>query len=186
MSLRPTRIEVNLEPLAFNFSSISDFLKPWVQPHGSRKSQRLRPGCRAGSQGLQEAGCQRFAVATPDEAVELRENGLSEPILVLGPSPRDAARTICSHGHQRGMHRPVLCRGHEQGRFGPGEDRSPSSEGRYGHGKDRLFFRKMFRKRWRRSSIFRYRSGGNIFLSLQPVPTRGNPELYPHPVREVR
>ena len=38
-----------------------------------------------------EAGCQRLAVATPDEAVSLREAGIQEPVLVLGPSPHEAA-----------------------------------------------------------------------------------------------
>lgn len=40
---------------------------------------------------FRDSGCQRFAVATPDEAVSLREGGINEPVLVLGPSPCEAA-----------------------------------------------------------------------------------------------
>lgn len=43
---------------------------------------------------FRENGCQRFAVATPDEAMELREGGINEPILVLGPSPCEAAEAF--------------------------------------------------------------------------------------------
>jgi alanine racemase len=61
---------------------------------------------------LREAGCQRFAVATPDEAISLREKGIGEPILVLGPSPYGAAReylerditpAVCDPGFARAM-----------------------------------------------------------------------------------
>ncbi len=51
-------------------------------------------GARQVARVFQEAGCQRFAVATPDEAVELRESGINEPLLVLGPSSRDAAEVF--------------------------------------------------------------------------------------------
>jgi len=91
LSLRPTRIEVKLENLAFNFSSISDLLNPGCSLMAVVKANGYGLGAAQVARVFQEAGCQRFAVATPDEAVELREKGISEPLLVLGPSPRDAA-----------------------------------------------------------------------------------------------
>ena len=91
MSLRPTRIEVNLENLAFNFRSIAGFLDPGCSLMAVVKANGYGLGSLEVAKVFRENGCQRFAVATPDEAVELREGGINEPILVLGPSPREAA-----------------------------------------------------------------------------------------------
>jgi alanine racemase len=43
---------------------------------------------------LKEEGADFFAVATPDEAIELREAGINDSILILGASPYEAA-DIC-------------------------------------------------------------------------------------------
>lgn len=94
MSLRPTRMEVNLENLAFNFRSISGSLDKGCSLMAVVKANGYGLGARRVAKVFQEAGCQRFAVATPDEAVELRENGISEPLLVMGPSSRDAAEAF--------------------------------------------------------------------------------------------
>jgi len=94
VSLRPTRIEVDLENLAFNFRSISAFISPGCSLMAVVKANGYGLGSMEVANVFLENGCQRFAVATPDEAVELREGGISEPILVLGPSPREAAEVF--------------------------------------------------------------------------------------------
>ncbi len=94
MSLRPTRIEVNLENLASNFRAISGSLSKGCSLMAVVKANGYGLGATRVARVFQETGCQRFAVATPDEAVELRENGINEPLLVLGPSPREAAGTF--------------------------------------------------------------------------------------------
>jgi alanine racemase len=47
---------------------------------------------------LREAGVDYFIVATPDEALELRTGGITDPILVLGASPYEAAPEYVRYG----------------------------------------------------------------------------------------
>ena len=94
MSLRPTRMEVNLENLAYNFRALSGSLDRGCSLMAVVKANGYGLGALQAAKVFQGAGCQRFAVATPDEAVELRENGISEPTLVMGPSPLEAAGTF--------------------------------------------------------------------------------------------
>jgi alanine racemase len=56
---------------------------------------------------LESAGCSQLAVVTVDEAVKLREGGVTSPILVLGGvlSP-DAARTAVAHSLTPVLHDP--------------------------------------------------------------------------------
>ena len=98
MSLRPTRMEVNLENLAFNFRALSGSVDRGCSLMAVVKANGYGFGARQAAKVFQEVGCQRFAVATPDEAVELRENGISEPTLVMGPSPLEAAETFVAMG----------------------------------------------------------------------------------------
>ena len=47
---------------------------------------------------LQALGCGYLAVATPDEAAELRRGGVSLPVLILGPSPAECAPDLAALG----------------------------------------------------------------------------------------
>jgi len=91
LDLRPTRYEVNLKNLQYNFINIRNFVGPKAQVISVVKANGYGMGIARISKALVEAGCQRLAVATPDEAVSLREAGIQEPVLVLGPSPHEAA-----------------------------------------------------------------------------------------------
>ncbi len=91
MSLRPTQMEVSTEALRENYIKIAEFAGPACRPIAVVKADGYGHGVGKVTEVLSKAGCQRFAVATADEAVELRENGLADPLLVLGPSPCDAA-----------------------------------------------------------------------------------------------
>jgi alanine racemase len=44
------------------------------------------------------AGTEQFGVATPNEAIELRASGISEPILLLSPAPFEAHHDLVSAG----------------------------------------------------------------------------------------
>ncbi len=91
-------MEVNLENLAFNFRALSGSVDRGCSLMAVVKANGYGFGARQAAKVFQEVGCQRFAVATPDEAVELRENGISEPTLVMGPSPLEAAETFVAMG----------------------------------------------------------------------------------------
>ncbi|MFA0889676.1 MAG: alanine racemase [Synergistales bacterium] len=86
MQFRPTRMEVRLDHLKSNFAAVKDWVGPRVQPIAVVKANGYGTGMLQAAAAFREAGAQRFAVAIPEEAVELRENGFSEPVLVLGAS----------------------------------------------------------------------------------------------------
>ena len=91
MSYRPSRVEVNLENLAFNYKSIKVHVGERVQLISVVKADGYGHGMIEVVRRLSKEGCQRFAVATTDEAFELRAAGLSASVLVLGPSVYKAA-----------------------------------------------------------------------------------------------
>lgn len=91
MSWRPTWMEVDLSALKANFRAIRHYVAPCCQILGVVKADAYGHGLLSVSRALLEAGCQRLAVATPDEALALREGGIRESVLVLGPSPLEVA-----------------------------------------------------------------------------------------------
>ena len=91
LSLRPTRMEVRPAALAANFAAIRAWVGPGCMPMAVVKADGYGTGVMAGVRALQKEGCQRFCVATPDEAVFLRDQGVREPLLVMGASPEAAA-----------------------------------------------------------------------------------------------
>lgn len=88
---RATRMEVNLGNLKANFMAIRRHIGENPEILGVVKADGYGHGVLPVCRALAEAGCRRFAVATPDEALELREAGINEPVLVLGPSPERSA-----------------------------------------------------------------------------------------------
>lgn len=74
--------EISLEAIGHNIREVKKTTggreTPW-----RCKSERLRPRCRSSSI-LSGNQVDYFATATIEEAVELRENGISAPILILG------------------------------------------------------------------------------------------------------
>ena len=89
--LRPTRMEVDLKALEENYRNFREYVGPSCQVMGVVKAEGYGMGMLPVVKALSRVGCQRFAVATPDEAVSLRESGVPDPLLVLGPSPKEAA-----------------------------------------------------------------------------------------------
>ena len=77
MTFRPTRMEVNLSNIKANFSAIRAFIGPKPQIIGVIKADAYGHGAVRVARALLEAGCGRFAVATPDEAIELRDAGIN-------------------------------------------------------------------------------------------------------------
>ncbi|MBO8153387.1 alanine racemase [Thermovirga sp.] len=91
MNFRPTRMEVDLENLKHNFLQVKGLVKEQSQVIGVVKANGYGMGMLEVARTLVDAGCSRLAVAIPDEAITLREKGISVPLLVLGPSPIIAA-----------------------------------------------------------------------------------------------
>ncbi len=97
MSLRPTRMEVSLGSLRRNYCSIRDHVRG-SKVIGVLKANSYGMGAVAIAHALEKEGADFFAVATPDEAVELFESGVKGSILVLGSSPYAAADVYVKMG----------------------------------------------------------------------------------------
>jgi len=88
--LRPTRMEVSLDSFRHNYRAIKDYVKPSTVI-SVIKADAYGMGAVPVAWTLQSEGADFFAVATPDEALELREAGIGGTVLVMGASPYDAA-----------------------------------------------------------------------------------------------
>lgn len=81
---RPTWAEINLENLAFNFKEVKKFIDEDIEYMAVVKADAYGHGAGECAKKLESAGIDWFGVALPEEGVELRENGVSKPILCLG------------------------------------------------------------------------------------------------------
>ncbi|MDR2523580.1 MAG: alanine racemase [Synergistaceae bacterium] len=90
MRLRPTRLEVSLENYRHNYRAVRDYVRP-AKVIAVVKADAYGMGVMPVVWALKREGADFFAVATPDEALELREAGVTDSILVLGASVYDAA-----------------------------------------------------------------------------------------------
>jgi alanine racemase len=104
MTLRPTWMEVRLDHIKANCRAIRKHIggsktggaAPRV--FGVIKANAYNLGAVPVAWALREEGVDFFMVATPDEALELRSGGITDPILVLGASPYDAAPEYVRYG----------------------------------------------------------------------------------------
>ena len=95
---RATRMEVSLRNIVANFHAIRAHVRAAPEIFAVVKADAYGHGAVPVASALLEGGCRRFAVAIPDEAFELREGGITAPILVLGPSPERSAREYVLQG----------------------------------------------------------------------------------------
>ena len=88
---RPTKAMINLDAVRDNIKALNDYLGNETSIIAVVKADGYGHGDVEIAQTAIEAGAKMVSVATPDEAVRLREFGISEDILVMGPSPADFA-----------------------------------------------------------------------------------------------
>lgn len=81
---RPTYAEIDLEALSFNYRSVNNFVGKGVGFMAVVKANAYGHGAIECSKVLEAAGVDWFAVATAEEATELRLAAIRRPILVLG------------------------------------------------------------------------------------------------------
>ncbi len=88
-ALRPRVVaEVNLDAIKHNYEQIRSNVPHEVEIMAIVKADAYGHGAVEVSKLLQEQGVNRFAVAIAKEGEELRANGITSPILVLGYTPR--------------------------------------------------------------------------------------------------
>lgn len=88
-ALRPRVVaEVNLDAIKHNYKQIRNQVPHEVEMMAIVKADAYGHGAVKIANVLQEQGVNRFAVAIAKEGEELRESGITSPILVLGYTPR--------------------------------------------------------------------------------------------------
>jgi alanine racemase len=92
MAIRQTRMEISLETYRRNYRAIREHVKN-SRVMAVVKADAYGMGAVPVARLLKKEGADLFAVATPDEAIELREAEIDDPILILGASPYEAADT---------------------------------------------------------------------------------------------
>ncbi|MEP6923297.1 MAG: alanine racemase [Pyrinomonadaceae bacterium] len=81
---RPTWAEINLNNLAMNYRALRRFVGENVKVMAVVKADAYGHGALSCAKMLVQEGADWFGVALPEEAFELRESGIEQPILSLG------------------------------------------------------------------------------------------------------
>ena len=94
---RPAWAEIDLAAVAHNAAVLSRVRGAGRTVWGGQGS-RLRARWPGGGAGGRRRGARRLAVALVDEGVELREHGVTAPVLLLSECGPDAADTALAYG----------------------------------------------------------------------------------------
>ena len=89
-----TWAEVSLDNIKHNYKEIRRHLPYGCRFLGVVKADAYGHGARKVAELLQKEGADYLAVSCLDEALELREWGISMPILILGHTPREYTETL--------------------------------------------------------------------------------------------
>src|SRR5688572_27297637 len=91
---RPTWAEIHLDNLAANFKQIRSLVSPTARIMAVVKADAYGHGAVECARRLAAEGAEWFAVAMPEEGIQLRDAGITQPILCLGGFWNDQA-TAC-------------------------------------------------------------------------------------------
>jgi alanine racemase len=95
--IRPVWMEVNLDNLAHNIRQIRNNVTAPASIMGIVKADGYGHGALEVSRVLIEEGVQRLGVAVLDEAIELRQDGIDVPILILGYTPPELFERVLEY-----------------------------------------------------------------------------------------
>ncbi len=93
-----------------NYKIFCKTLKPGQKMMSVLKADAYGHGAIPTAIALEKEGCTDFGVATVDEAIELRENGVKGTILVLGYTPASRAQELVDYD----VHQTIVCKEHLQ------------------------------------------------------------------------
>ena len=90
-------IEIDLDTLAHNYSALKKRIGENVKFLGVVKADAYGHGSVQISRLLQDLGADYLAVSSIDEAIELRKNDITMPILILGHTPREQVSRLIEY-----------------------------------------------------------------------------------------
>jgi alanine racemase len=96
-TLLPTYATVNLAALAHNLSRIKQYLSSGCEVMAIVKANAYGHGAAETAHALASQGISRFAVASLDEGIALRQAGLSASIVVLGALFEEQVSDLVAH-----------------------------------------------------------------------------------------
>ena len=94
--LKRTWAEIDLDAIQHNFKTISSSLAPGSRAMAIVKADAYGHGAGYVSRALQEAGATWFGVSNLDEAMQIRNAGIVEPILILAYTPPEEAARLAA------------------------------------------------------------------------------------------
>ncbi len=95
--LKRTWAEINLDNLAHNYHTIRKIAGKKVKFLGVVKADAYGHGAIHIAKALAELGADYLAVSSIDEAMELRQNDVSAPILILGHTPGEQVEKLLKY-----------------------------------------------------------------------------------------
>lgn len=98
IGLRPTRAVVSLDAIARNYHAIRELVPAGCDVMPVVKADAYGHGAGPVSMRLQQAGARHFAVAVAEEGGELRREGITGEILVMGYLGEDQLPDLVRHG----------------------------------------------------------------------------------------
>lgn len=96
-TLRRTWAEIDLDALAHNYNVLRKHIGENVKFLGVVKADAYGHGSVQVSRLLQDLGADYLAVSSIDEAIELRKNDITMPILILGHTPREQVADLIKY-----------------------------------------------------------------------------------------
>ncbi|MBQ1604336.1 MAG: alanine racemase, partial [Lachnospiraceae bacterium] len=93
-TLRRTWAEIDLDALEYNYKKLRAHIGEGVKFLGVVKADAYGHGSVQVSRLLEELGADYLAVSSIDEAIELRENDIHMPILILGHTPKEQVANL--------------------------------------------------------------------------------------------
>ncbi len=96
-TLKRTWAEIDLDALAHNYHTLKKRIGDKVKFLGVVKADAYGHGSIQSGRLLQELGADYLAVSSIDEAMELRINGITMPILILGHTPREQVSRLIAY-----------------------------------------------------------------------------------------
>ena len=95
--LRGSWVEVNTERLRKNFYAIKNSLKPGTKVLAVVKADAYGHGAIKCAEIFDSAGADYFGIAAVHEGIELREAGITKPIMLLSQPPHESISALLDH-----------------------------------------------------------------------------------------
>ncbi len=105
-----TWAEISMDALTHNYRALRAMLAPGCRFLGVVKANAYGHGAVPVAKRLVELGCEMLAVACLEEARQLRQAGITAPILILGQTPAELAGQVVELGLTQTVYTPALAK----------------------------------------------------------------------------